>query len=145
MLVSQLQISSSCWGGPYSTPRPSLSRCCPDSTVLPRRLSLEGLVILILVGPISYALRESLAQWLFVGSVSNEARSLQVFGVSMGISRKSRGDKGQLAELAEFAAAIRGNDYPIKGADARAGFLATWMALAAYQSARSGAASQLPD
>lgn len=54
------------------------------------------------------------------------------------LPRASRRNKGHLEELREFAAAVAGQSHPIPGADARAGLAATWMALAAYESARSG-------
>ena len=60
--------------------------------------------------------------------ICDDYRIVRVFGSSIKISKKHRGDKGHLAELEEFAAAIRGNSYPVEGADARAGLLATWMA-----------------
>ena len=63
----------------------------------------------------------------------------EAHGTSGGPGRGARGDKGQLEELREFADAIR-NGGSGEGADARAGLLATWMALAAYDSARAGAA-----
>lgn len=52
-----------------------------------------------------------------------------------GPSRSARGDKGQRGELEEFAAAIRGQQFDVKGADARAGLVATWMAAAVRRSA----------
>jgi hypothetical protein len=48
-----------------------------------------------------------------------------------------------VAELREFAAAIRGEEFPIEGADARAGLVATWMALSCYKSAQSGSQVKL--
>jgi predicted dehydrogenase len=67
-------------------------------------------------------------------------RTLEIVGASVPARRADRNDKGQRAELEEFAAAVRGETYPIAGADARAGLLATWMVLAAYQSAAEGRA-----
>ncbi len=66
----------------------------------------------------------------------------EAFAASAGgrLPRRQRGDKGHLEELREFAAAVRGQAHPIAGADARAGLAATWTALAAYASARTGAA-----
>ncbi len=46
-----------------------------------------------------------------------------------------RADTSRRAILAEFGAAIRGESLPVVGADARAGLVATWTALAAYRSA----------
>ena len=60
---------------------------------------------------------------------------LTVFGAYSRVPRHARGDKGQLAELKEFSAAIRGEGYAITGADAQAGRVATAIALAAYESA----------
>jgi predicted dehydrogenase len=72
---------------------------------------------------------------------SEDFQTLRAFGAPRGaIRRRDRGNKGQRAELEEFAAAIRGQSYPIEGADARAGLVATWMALAAYSSASQGSA-----
>jgi len=48
-----------------------------------------------------------------------------------------RGDKGQQGCLYEFAQAVRGHKHPIKGADARAGMLATRIALKAIEQSRS--------
>jgi len=60
---------------------------------------------------------------------SDDFRMAKGFGASASVGRGDRGNKGQLAELEEFAAAIRGEDYPVHGADARAGLVATWMAM----------------
>jgi predicted dehydrogenase len=69
---------------------------------------------------------------------SDNYKTLNAFGASTTMRWRDRHDKGQRAELQEFAAAIRGQQYPIRGADARAGLVATWMALAVYQSATQG-------
>ncbi len=53
------------------------------------------------------------------------------------------GGKGQREVLEEFAAAIQGQSYPVAGADARAGLVATWMALAARDSAATGIPQRL--
>lgn len=71
---------------------------------------------------------------------SDDFRRLEAFGASAGIKGREKGNKGLLAELEEFGAAIRGEEYPIEGADARAGVLATWMAVAARESAKTGVA-----
>ncbi len=54
-------------------------------------------------------------------------------------AKSKNGGKGHLEELEEFAAAIQNRPYPVAGADARAGLVATWMATAAYQSAQENA------
>ncbi len=54
------------------------------------------------------------------------------------VPRRQRGNKGHAMELQEFAAAIRGEKFPIGGADARAGMVATWMALNCYKSEKTG-------
>jgi len=69
---------------------------------------------------------------------SDNYKTLNAFGASATMRWRDRNDKGQRTELQEFAAAIRGQQYPIQGADARAGLVATWMALAVYQSAAQG-------
>jgi predicted dehydrogenase len=74
---------------------------------------------------------------------SNDYQTLDTFGTKLNVKRGQRQDKGHLAELEEFAAALRGQHYPQKGADARAGVVATWMALAAYQSAAKNTSIQL--
>ncbi len=51
-----------------------------------------------------------------------------------------RADMSRRAILEEFSAAIRGESRSVAGADARAGLVATWMALAAYRSASEGRA-----
>jgi predicted dehydrogenase/threonine dehydrogenase-like Zn-dependent dehydrogenase len=69
---------------------------------------------------------------------SDDFKSLECFGASERVRWRHYGDKGHLPELEEFAAAIRGKTFPICGAGARDGLVATWMALAAYQSASTG-------
>lgn len=54
------------------------------------------------------------------------------------VPRRERGNKGHAMELQEFAAAIRGEKFPIEGADARAGMVATWMALNCYKNEKTG-------
>ena len=76
-------------------------------------------------------------------AVCNDFRSLQVFGTKPSRGRLSRGDKGQLDVLREFALAIRGQNFHTPGADARAGLAATRLALQAYQVAGQRT-SQLP-
>jgi len=65
----------------------------------------------------------------------DDYRRFEAYGARVTLARGARGDKGHLAELKEFAAAVRGQAYPIAGADARSGLIATWMALAAHDSA----------
>ncbi|MFN8488768.1 MAG: bi-domain-containing oxidoreductase [Caldilineaceae bacterium] len=62
---------------------------------------------------------------------------LNIFSTSSLPSKFVKGDKGHLSELREFAAAIKGQLYPIVGADANAGLLATRMALLAYESMKT--------
>lgn len=69
---------------------------------------------------------------------SDDFATLKAYGMSASVGRRQRGDKGQLKALEEFASAIRGLPYEVTGADARAGLLATWMALAARESAAQG-------
>jgi predicted dehydrogenase/threonine dehydrogenase-like Zn-dependent dehydrogenase len=64
--------------------------------------------------------------------VMDDYNSIKVFGCRDHSKRKYKGDKGHLSELEEFAAAIQGRPYPIAGADADAGLLATEMALSVY-------------
>lgn len=66
---------------------------------------------------------------------SDDYHDLSVYGSSAQAKGRAQNDKGHLAELEEFAAAIQGRTYPITGADGRAGLIATWMSLAAYESA----------
>ncbi|MBI5248225.1 MAG: hypothetical protein HY912_01910 [Desulfomonile tiedjei] len=68
---------------------------------------------------------------------NDDFNKFQCFGASQAVRWKDRGDKGHALELDEFAAAIQGRPFPIQGADARAGLVATWMALASYKSARA--------
>ncbi len=70
---------------------------------------------------------------------NDDFKKFECFGASESIRWKHRGDKGHAVELEEFAAAIQGKPFHIQGADARAGMIATWMALAAYRSAREEA------
>ena len=65
-------------------------------------------------------------------------KSLVVYGKKVRTSRNDRNNKGQLTEMEEFAGALKGHSHHIPGADARAGLIATWMALAALSSAREG-------
>lgn len=64
--------------------------------------------------------------------IMDNFQSIKVYGGKDRSSRQDRGDKGHLAELEEFAAAIHGSTYPIFGADAVAGLIATEIALKAY-------------
>jgi predicted dehydrogenase len=63
-------------------------------------------------------------------------KDFEVYGLKEKAGRGERGDKGYRRELEEFHAAVTGSDYPIPGADARAGLLATRLALAAVESGR---------
>lgn len=63
----------------------------------------------------------------------DDFRSVEAFGAPKTVKGK-RGDKGQRGVLEEFAAAIRGEQHSIAGADARAGLVATALALAARRS-----------
>lgn len=69
---------------------------------------------------------------------SDDFKSFSSYGATQSVGWGERGNKGHAAELKEFAAAIRGEKFPIEGADARAGLVATWMALACYKSATTG-------
>ncbi|MBI4963115.1 MAG: Gfo/Idh/MocA family oxidoreductase [Desulfomonile tiedjei] len=69
---------------------------------------------------------------------SDDFRNFSSYGASQSVGWGERGNKGHAKELEEFAAAIRGEKFPIRGADARAGLVATWMALACYKSAKTG-------
>lgn len=66
---------------------------------------------------------------------SNDYQTFEAFGTAVQVSRRDHGNKGHLAELEEFASAVQGKAYPIKGADARAGLVATSIALAVYRDA----------
>jgi len=66
-------------------------------------------------------------------------------GMAVNVSRRDRGNKGQLEVLLEFAKALRGEQHVVCGADAEAGLLATWIAGAAYESASAGAAIARPE
>lgn len=59
-------------------------------------------------------------------------------GTRIAVRGNGRGEKGQRAALAEFAAAIRQESSDVRGADARAGLFATRIAVAALESGRSG-------
>lgn len=65
----------------------------------------------------------------FAGGVSgivDDFQSLQISGRRHKVTGK--GDKGHFSELEEFGATILGHDYPIKGANAYDGYLATKLA-----------------
>lgn len=74
---------------------------------------------------------------------SDDFRTFMGYGASDSVGWGQRGNKGHLIQLREFAAALQGTPFSIQGADARAGLLATWMALATYTSAASGSEVQL--
>jgi len=74
---------------------------------------------------------------------SDDFKTLVSYGATESVGWRERGDKGHAVELQEFAAAIRGEKFPITGADARAGLVATRMALACYESAKSGSEIKL--
>jgi predicted dehydrogenase/threonine dehydrogenase-like Zn-dependent dehydrogenase len=76
---------------------------------------------------------------------SDDYQAMQVFGRTAPAGSRARGDKGHLAALAEFAGAVRGQPGPVRGAQARDGLLATWMVLAAYESATTGNRVSLVD
>jgi predicted dehydrogenase len=67
----------------------------------------------------------------------DDYRQLELFGAGSFQAPASKGDKGQLAALEEFARAVRGGT-PAEAADGAAGLMATRMALAAYQSGTRG-------
>jgi hypothetical protein len=64
----------------------------------------------------------------------DDYKSLEIFGTSTSINKKEQGGKGHREELEEFAAAIRGGSYPIQGANAQAGLVATRIALQIHNS-----------
>lgn len=66
----------------------------------------------------------------------DDFRSVESFGARVAVKAK-RGDKGQREVLREFAAAVRGENLPIIGADARAGLVATAMAICSRRPAAS--------
>jgi len=68
----------------------------------------------------------------------DDFKTFASYGATQSVGWGERGNKGHATELEEFAAAIRGESFPIEGADARAGLVATWMALACYKSATTG-------
>jgi len=76
---------------------------------------------------------------------SDDYRTLHMFGPGAPAGSRATGDKGHVGALAEFAAAVRGQPGPVRGADARDGLLATWMVLAAYESATTGRFVSLTD
>jgi predicted dehydrogenase len=65
-------------------------------------------------------------------------RKFHSFGAPGRLANWRLKGKGQREVLEEFAAAVRGKQYAVAGADARAGLVATWMALAARESASTG-------
>jgi predicted dehydrogenase/threonine dehydrogenase-like Zn-dependent dehydrogenase len=69
---------------------------------------------------------------------SDDFRDCLTYGASESVGWKDRGNKGHAMELREFGATIRGEEFSVSGADARAGLVATWMALACYSSAEKG-------
>ena len=69
---------------------------------------------------------------------SDDFKNFSSYGGRQSVGWGERGNKGHAMELKEFAAAIHGEKFPIQGADARAGLVATWMALACYRSATTG-------
>lgn len=76
---------------------------------------------------------------------SDDYRSLQTFGIDASGGSRVPGDKGHVGALTEFAGAVRGDSSTVRAADARDGLLATWMVLAAYESATTGRAMSLAD
>ncbi len=73
-----------------------------------------------------------------VSAICNDYKTLQIFGKSTKV-KEGQYDKGHLAELEEFALAIRAqSSNPPEGADAKAGRIATQMALLAVTSAKEG-------
>jgi predicted dehydrogenase/threonine dehydrogenase-like Zn-dependent dehydrogenase len=61
----------------------------------------------------------------------DDFRTLQSFGKMRKLPTVRKGDKGQRRAMEEFAYAVMGRDYPVQGADARAGREATKIALLA--------------
>ncbi len=60
-------------------------------------------------------------------AILNDYNKLEIWGGNQK-SKPRRGDKGQRDCLREFSAAVRGIEFPVKGADARAGLAATRIA-----------------
>ncbi len=69
---------------------------------------------------------------------SEDFTTFSAYGSSVRVPRRERGNKGQLAELMEFEAAIRGESYPVEGADAHAGAILLRLALEVYKRAAMG-------
>jgi predicted dehydrogenase len=67
-------------------------------------------------------------------AICDDYTDLKILGTSNKTSKMQRGDKGHLGELEEFASAIIGQSYPIDGADAYDGLLATKIVLSSYES-----------
>ncbi|QMV41722.1 bi-domain-containing oxidoreductase [Cohnella cholangitidis] len=70
--------------------------------------------------------------------IVDDFRKIDGYGMNINKKNCKKGNKGQLDALLEFAHALRGKEWITQGADARAGLISTWMATAAYESARSG-------
>ena len=66
----------------------------------------------------------------------DDFQNIKVSKSSVKVARHDRGDKGQKGVLVEFAAAVRGLEYPNVGADAHAGLLATQIALDVYMNTK---------
>ncbi len=76
---------------------------------------------------------------------SDDYQATQVFGWRVPAVARVKGDKGHLAGLAEFAAAVRGQPTSVRGADHEDGLVATRIVLAAYESASTGRLVSLLD
>jgi polar amino acid transport system substrate-binding protein len=68
-------------------------------------------------------------------------RGLSLCGRTLKTPWSARQNKGQLGMLRAFAQAIRGEPTDNTGADAQAGLMATWMAIAAVDSAQGSPVS----
>lgn len=76
-------------------------------------------------------------------AMSSEYKQFEAHGANVSLGLGKKGNKGHKEELEEFAAAIQGRTYQIKGAGPREGKIAVWMALASLESAEKGSIVKL--
>jgi predicted dehydrogenase len=74
----------------------------------------------------------------------DDFRRFQAFGSRVRVPRAAAGDKGHREELVEFAHAVLNRPYAVRGADARDGWAATWMARAIYAASTQRTVVELP-
>jgi hypothetical protein len=72
-------------------------------------------------------------------------RSFSAYGSATNLEKMKKGDKGHLNELVEFAETIKGLTGSVDGADARAGKLASEIALTLYKCSRKSWKGHDPD